>query len=267
MKGLFVKKIKKILLYAMAASFIILLGFIFYVGVQSASVVPVLMYHSIDSAGDCMSPYISPEVFERQMRFLATHHYNTITPEKAVAYINKKEKMPCKTVLITTDDGFEDFYTYAFPLLKKYGLKATVFMTTDKIGSSGMLNWQQLREMSDSGLVTIGSHTKSHPWLPTVSVDEKRLHEELAGSRQILEKGLGVEVSFICYPNGGFNDLVKEAALDAGYKGAFTTNPEKKSPINDIYAIRRIKMSSSSVNSLILFGKMSRYYAWFKERR
>jgi peptidoglycan/xylan/chitin deacetylase (PgdA/CDA1 family) len=260
-------KIKRIALRAAAALLITAAGLIFYMDVSSSSTVPVLMYHTIDPNGDDTSPYISPAIFEKQMDFLARHHYNVVAPEEVVAYASKKEKMPWRTVAITADDGFENFYTYAFPLLKKYNLKATVFMATDKIGEPGMLNWRELREMSDSGLVTIGSHTKSHPWLPTISVDEDRLREELAGSKKRLEDGLGRRVDFICYPNGGFNDLIKETARRAGYKGGFTTNPAKSSKIDDIYAIRRIKMSSTSVSPLILWGKISRYYAWFKERR
>ena len=261
------KNIKRIALLIAVVLLIVAAGFIRYVDVSSKSIVPVLMYHTIDPNGDDMSPHISPAIFERQMDFLARHHYNVVAPEKVVAYMKGEEKMPRRTVAITADDGFENFYTYAFPLLKKYNLKATVFMITGKIGEPGMLNWHELREMSDSGLVTIGSHTKSHPWLPTVSVDEDRLHEELAGSKKTLEDGLGRRVDFICYPNGGFNDLTKETARRAGYKGGFTTNPVKRSGIDDIYAIRRIKMSSTSVSPFILWSKISRYYVWFKERR
>lgn len=260
-------KIKRIALSAAVTLFIAVIGLIFYAEVSSSSVVPVLMYHSIDPNGDKMAPYVSPEAFKKQMEFLAEHHYDTVTPEKVVAIMKKAEKMPRRAVAITADDGFENFYTYAFPLLKKYNLKATVFMIIDKIGEPGMLNRRQLREMSDSGLVTIGSHTKSHPWLPTISVDEDRLHEELAGSKKTLEESLGKSVNFICYPNGGFNDLIKETAKEAGYEGGFTTNPVRRSDIDDVYAIRRIKMSSTSVSPFILWGKISRYYAWFKERR
>ena len=250
-----------------AALLAVLITLVSYVELRSASVVPVLMYHSFQAEEDKLIPYVSAEIFAYQMEFLARNHYNVVGPDKVIAYMTGIEKMPAKTVAITADDGYYNFYKNAYPVLKKHNLPATFFIVTDKIGTSGYLGWRELREMSDSNLITIGSHTKSHPWIPSASVDEEKLWDELAHSKEILEKGLGKPVDFICYPNGGFNDLAKETAKKAGYKGAFTTNPAKKSGIDDIYAIRRIKMSSTSVNPVILWGKISRYYAWFKERR
>ena len=261
------KNIKKYILPVIIITVGIILSCVIgYLGADSSSVVPVLMYHSIHQDEE-NTLFVSPEVFERQMRFLAEHKYNVIGPDDVVAIMKKEKKMPPKTVCITADDGFYNFYKYGFPVLKRYNLKAVIFMPTDKIGRPGRLGWKELREMSDSGLVIVESHTRSHPWLPTVSVDESKLNDELAGSKNILEKGLGKKVEYVCYPNGAFNDQVKEAAKKAGYKGAFTTNPAKKSDIHDIYAIRRLKMSSSSDNPLVLRGKLSRYYSWYKEHR
>jgi len=262
-----VRNVKKILLICAAGLIIAVISSASYIGLRSASVVPVLMYHSFKAEEDKLIPCVSAEIFAAQMEFLANNHYNVIGPDKVVAYMTGAEKMPARTVAITADDGFYNFYLNAYPVLKKYNLPATVFIATDKIGTKGYLGWKELGEMSDSGLVTVGSHTRTHPWMPSASVDEERLWDELAGSKNILEKGLGKRVFFLCYPNGGFNDLTKETAKKAGYKGAFTTNPAKKSDLNDIYAIRRIKMSSSSVSPVTLWGKISRYYAWFKERR
>lgn len=261
------RNVKKILISGAAVLFIALIILVYYMEVRSASVVPVLMYHSFQVEKDGSIPYVSPEIFAHQMEFLAKNHYNVVGPDKVIAYMTGIEKMPAKTVAITADDGYYNFYKNAYPVLKKYNLPATFSIITDRIGTSGYLGWNELREMSDSNLITIASHTKSHCWIPSVSVDKEKLWDELAGSKNILEQGLGKSVDFICYPNSGFNDLAKETVKLAGYKGAFATNPAKKSDINDIYAIRRIKMSSTSVNPVILWGKTSRYYAWFKERR
>jgi len=262
-----VRNVKKGLLLSGAAILLVLISLVYYVGLSSSSVVPVLMYHSFQAEEDKLIPYVSPDIFAHQMKFLAKHHYNVVGPDKVIAYMTGIEKMPAKTVIITADDGYYNFYSNAYPVLKKYNLPATFFIVTNRIGEKGYLGWKELSEMSDSGLITIGSHTKSHPWIPSVSINDRKLWDELAGSKEVLEKGLGKRVDFICYPNGGFNDLAKETAKRAGYKGAFTTNPVRKSGINDIYAIRRIKMSSSSVSPIILWGKISRWYAWFKERR
>jgi len=246
------------------AALFILIG---YSDTKSSSVVPILMYHSFQVEKSGSTPYVKPEIFHDQMEFFIKNGYNIIGPDKVIAYMTKEEKMPAKTVLITIDDGLHSFYENGYPILKKYHIQATLFMITDRIDQPGYIGWKELREMSDSGLITIASHTTSHPWLPTISVDEEKLRNELVASKEALEKGIGKKVDYICYPNGGFNDTVKEAAKRYGYKGAFTTNPSKKSAINDIYAIRRLKMSSTSNSPIILFGKVSRYYAWFKERR
>ena len=261
------KSKKRIFLIIAAAAVIALSIAGFYADVRSSSVVPVLMYHSFKIEEDKDIPYVDPKIFAGQVEFLVRNHYNVVGPDKAVAYMTKKEKMPPKTVVITADDGYMSFYENAYPVLKKYNIPATIFIIAGYIGRPGYLGWKELREMSDSNLITIGSHTRSHPWLPSVSVDDEKLRDELATSKEILEKGTGRRVDYICYPNGGFNDLIKEAAKKYGYKGAFTTNPARRSAIGDIYAIRRLKMSSSSNNPFIMWSKVNRCYAWFKERR
>lgn len=264
------KNNKKIIFLSIAAAFFIAAASLAaYIETVTSRVVPILMYHSISDRNidsNLSGLFVSPEKFKKQMEFLAVNHYNVVGPDKVIAYMTGREKMPPKTVVITADDGYYDFYENAYPVLKKYNLPATIFIVTDHIGMSDCLGWKELREMSGSGLIAIESHTKSHPWLPTVSVDEKKLHDELVVSKEILEDGLGKKVYYICYPNGAFNDLVKEAAAKAGYKGGFTTNPSKRSSINDIYAIRRLKMSSSFRPASLWF-KVSKYYAWFKECR
>lgn len=257
-------RIFSVIIIAIIALLFALVG---YVEVKSYNVVPVLMYHSFQEEKAGSTPYVTPEVFRKQVEFFVNNGYNIVGPDKVIAYMTKKEKMPGKTVAITIDDGYYSFYEKGYPILKEYKITAILFMPTDRIGLPGYVGWKELREMSDSGLIAIGSHTMSHPWLPTISVDEKKMYDELALSKDILEKGIGKKVDYICYPNGAFNDLIKESAKKYGYKGAFTTNPAKRSAIGDIYAIRRLKMSSDTRNPVIIWGKVNRYYAWIKEHR
>lgn len=230
-----------------------------------AYVLPVLMYHSIDNNDDETKLSVSPESFERQMKFLHDHKYNVVGPEKVAAYLEKREPIPPRTVAITFDDGFYNNYKYAYPVLKRYGLPATIFMITDNIGKEGFLGWDQLKEMSDSGLITIGSHTMSHCWLP--DADDKKLPEELKGSRRVLEDGLGKKVVSLCYPLGAHDKRVEDAAREAGYTVSFATNPGLREPSDNALAVKRVRISRTSDNLFVFWVETSGYYTWVKERR
>ena len=232
---------------------------------RAAYVVPVLMYHSIDNNDKATKLSVSPESFERQMRFLSTRHYNVVGLDKVASYIQNNEKVPPRTVSITFDDGIYNNYQYAYPVLKKYGIPATIFVITNKIGQPGYLGWRELREMSDSGVITIGSHTISHLWLPAMGT--KDLNYELRASKDLLEKNLGKKVSTFCYPIGAHDERVERTAREAGYACAVATNPGHSAPSDDIYAIKRIKISRTSDNLFVFWIETSGYYTWIKEHR
>lgn len=232
---------------------------------KTAYVVPVLMYHSIDDKYMDTKLSVSPESFERQMAFLKKHRYNAVGLDKIVGYMQKEEKIPPRTVAVTFDDGLYNNYKYAYPALKKYGIPATIFVIVGKVGQPGYLGWKEIKEMSDSGLVTIGSHTISHLWLPAMGT--KQLMHELKDSKEALEKELNKEVGTFCYPIGAHDDRVKGAAKQAGYACAVATNPGRFSPADDIYGIKRIKISRTSDNLLVFWFEASGYYTWFKEHR
>jgi peptidoglycan/xylan/chitin deacetylase (PgdA/CDA1 family) len=221
------------------------------------------MYHSIDQQYGQTKLSVSPESFRKQMEFLKRHRYNVVGLETLTGYIKENRPLPPRTVAITLDDGFYNSYEYAYPVLKEYGFPATIFMITDKIGKPGWLGWKELKEMSDSGLVTIGSHTVMHRWLPTLG--SKDLARELKDSKRILEEGLSRKVNTLCYPLGAHDDRVKRAAKEAGYLCAVCTNSGKNSSWRDPYAIKRIKISRTSDNPAIFWFETSGYYTWVKE--
>jgi Predicted xylanase/chitin deacetylase len=232
---------------------------------RTAYVVPVIMYHSIDCNDKKTKLSVSPESFERQMEFLKKHKYNVVGLDKIVAYLQKKEAVPPRTVAITFDDGLYNNYECAYPVLKKYNIHATMFVIVKLIGTPGYAGWKQIKEMSDSGVVTIGSHTMSHLWLPAMG--SKNLAYELRQSKDILERELGKKVNFLCYPIGARDFRVEKATRDAGYLCAVATNTGMTAPADNIYAIKRIKISRTSDNLLAFFLEVSGYYTWIKEHR
>lgn len=224
---------------------------------------PILMYHSIDYTADRKNKIVvSPEAFERQMRYLHDNGYKVVPIEKAVEYIKSGRKPPRKTIAITMDDGYENNYKYAYPILKRYHVPATIFIVTSFIGKKDFLNWDEIKEMSDSGVVDIESHTTSHYWL--TGLDDKALKENLEISKATLEKGLGKSVDYICYPMGAYDERVKEAAKSAGYKAGFATKPTGASSNYGVYEIKRVRISPTSDNLFVFAIKLSGYTAFFR---
>ncbi|MBL7158435.1 MAG: polysaccharide deacetylase family protein [Candidatus Omnitrophica bacterium] len=230
----------------------------------------ILMYHSVgdpptatlDGYGDKLN--VTPEVFEKQMRFLKEHNYNVIPLNKMVERIREKERIPHKTVTITFDDGLKNNFTNAYPVLKKYGLPATFFVAVDFIGKKNFLTWEDIREMQENG-ISIGSHTMSHRWL--TSLDKKELKKELVESKAVIERVTGKKVYTLSYPLGRYNEETKKAAKEAGYIGAVATNPGPTKPKDDIYALKRVRISMSSASMIVLWIETSGYYTFIKEVR
>jgi peptidoglycan/xylan/chitin deacetylase (PgdA/CDA1 family) len=232
---------------------------------KNAYVIPVIMYHSIDYNDRFTKLSVSPESFERQMKFLRDRRYNVIGLDKVVEYMQKKQKIPPRTIAVTFDDGFYNNYEYAYPVLKRYHIPATFFIIVKMIGEPGYLGWKEIREMSDSGLVTIGSHSVSHIWMPAMGAVD--LERELRSSKETLENALGRKVDAFCYPIGAHNDRIKKAAAEAGYLCAVTTNPGRTAPSDDVFGIKRIKISRTSDSLLVFWAETSGFYTWVKEQR
>ncbi|MBR5452764.1 MAG: polysaccharide deacetylase family protein [Clostridia bacterium] len=134
------------------------------------------------------------------------------------------------SVMITFDDGYEDNYTTAYPMLMERGLKATIFLITDLIDTPGYLTRAQIREMAQSGVIRFGCHTKSHYDLSQQSA--AMLDRQLRISKMLIEDLVGYEVTALAYPSGGYNDLVVSKVAEL-FEFAYTTkNPDKVSSDN-----------------------------------
>jgi len=258
-----VKRVKKFVI-VLAVLFIILTAF-YFLWLSPRYAVPILMYHRFGYNESTL--FVHPETFEQQMEYLEDRNYNVISLDELVEGIKSGRKFAHNSVVITIDDGYKDNYTYAYPVLKKYGFPATIFLISNRIGNDrDFMSWDEVREMSRYNIF-FGGHTKSHTYLP--SVEEKgALQDEIKGCKEFIEDKIGLTIDYFCYPTGGFTKHIKKIVKQAGYKGACTTNRGFAKLNRDVYELKRIKVTNSDTNKPFSFwAKLSGYYNLFRSRK
>jgi peptidoglycan/xylan/chitin deacetylase (PgdA/CDA1 family) len=224
---------------------------------------PILGYHRVGPHRDDHVPTVTAEAFARQLQWLDSRRMRVVPIEALVAALEAGAPWPRRTVAITFDDGYEETWTVAWPILRRFGFPATVFITPAEVGLPGFMSWEQVGEAARSGM-GIGSHTMHHAYLPLVT--GPKLPEELAGSKREIEARIERRVDVISYPVGGFTAQVQQLARDAGYRAACTTNRAGANGKGvDRFALRRIKMTDRDVHPLLLAAKLSGYYDCFRQ--
>jgi peptidoglycan/xylan/chitin deacetylase (PgdA/CDA1 family) len=181
--------------------------------------IPILMYHSI-SYKKHNSLFVSPKVFEEQMEHLKKAGYHTLSFKDLKNWKTGKA-IPDKPILITFDDGYLDNFTIGYPILKRFQMKATIFVTYDFIGDSNHLNWAQIKEMEQSEYIEIGVHTRHHVDLTKQS--PVKLKDEIMGAKHRIDEKLGHETIAFAYPAGRYNHKVVKVVKRAGFEFAVTT--------------------------------------------
>jgi len=218
--------------------------------------IPILTYHRF--AEDCSSPLCMPtETFERQMKYLKENGYHVITAEELLSFLEYRQGLPKKSVLITMDDGYRSVYDIAYPILTKYGFTATLFIYTDFVGVSKMaVTWDQLKEMHAKGFA-IGSHTIHHSDLTNPKDGETeqeyiaRVKEELYGSKKIMDQKLGQDTYFLAYPFGRYDQQSIQIARDAGYKMAMSVKRGGNAFFANPLTLRRDQILEKDLESFI----------------
>lgn len=182
--------------------------------------IPMLLYHRVGSEVDDYT--VTTTRFEEDMKTLSWEGFNTLSLEQVKQRLqNADSPLPDKPIIITFDDGYLDNYIKAFPILKKYGMKASFYIITSMIGTEDRLTADHILEMAAAGM-DFGSHTVTHRFLAELSPEEVKV--ELTQSKAELEKLLGKSVDFIAYPGGTYNTDTLRIASEAGYTGGLSTH-------------------------------------------
>lgn len=219
--------------------------------------VPILMYHYIrpdpgngDPIGQDLS--VTPERFAEQMKYIADHHFTTLTMAELADVRAGRIALPPNPIVLTFDDGYHDFYTHAWPLLREYGFNATAFIVTSVVGQDPYVTWEMIDEMRQSGLIEFGSHTLNHRELPSLS--DAAAKDEIEQSRHTLESRFGHPVQSFSYPVGRFTDRDVGLVRSTGYEIAVTTKDGHATADQDPLQLPRVRIHGST--TLSQFGDM-----------
>lgn len=200
--------------------------------------VPVLMYHAVsDNMWGINELFVSPSEMEKQLAYLVENGYDPIWFQD-LSHVEDYDK----PVILTFDDGYDDNYTELFPLLQKYEVKATVFVIGNAMGTSHKMTEEQVKELSDSGLVSIQSHGYTHHDLNVMG--EEELEHELGDTWRILTRVTGKIPSVLCYPTGRYSSLTIEVGqryYNFGLKmngGLYNTSVDDPFEISRYYVSR-----------------------------
>lgn len=210
--------------------------------------IPIYIYHYIkeysnphDVLGERLS--VSPKNFDLQMSFLKDNGYETISFIDLYNSLHGDFNLPVKPIILSFDDGYDNMHSAAYPILQKYGFIGSFAIITDRVGSPGYMNWNQIKELKNSGN-EISSHSVSHPDLSQVSY--VKLSSELLQSKETLDNVLHQDTKVLIYPSGKYNENVVKQAAALGYIIARTTEPGVKENLSNLMLLPGIRIFNSS---------------------
>ncbi|MBU3159176.1 polysaccharide deacetylase family protein [Clostridium frigoris] len=204
--------------------------------------IPILMYHSISYEKDNILK-VPKEKFRNQMKYLKDNNYTTLTLDKLYSYMKTGQNLPSKPIVITFDDGYKDNYTNAYPILKEFKQKATIFVISNTIDHEKNYLTSTEIKLMDSNNIKIESHTSSHEHLDKISYADNI--NTMKNSKIKLEKILKRKINYITYPYGEFTSNTIKAAKQSGYKLAFSTGFGLIDKNDNIYSLGRIFVNSN----------------------
>jgi len=245
---------------------------------NSAGGAAILMYHDVSDTPEAhLHPYYrittTPERFAEQMAFLKIEGYRSCTPGELFNMVQKGTHDKEKLIAITFDDGFESVYQHAFPVLKKHGFSAMVYLPSALISDDRvcfqekpLMIWSEVAEMAQAG-IAFGSHTTTHPELITLA--QQDVAEQIEKSKITIENKLGKSVTSFAFPfaypetNKTFSSFCREVLIKAGYADAVTTIVGTVSAKDDLLALKRLPVNSDD-DIQLLKAKLYGGYNWVR---
>ncbi|MDO8657863.1 MAG: polysaccharide deacetylase family protein [Candidatus Levybacteria bacterium] len=217
---------------------------------------PILIYHYVEYVQDekdtiRKSLNILPHIFIKQIETLKNAGYTFITASELIDIMDGKINTPQKPILITFDDGYRDFYTDVFPILKKYNVKITAYIVSGFLDKLNYMFTWQLEEIAKSGLVEIGAHTVHHYALG--GLNPILAKSEIEDSKKRLEELTNLSVVSFAYPNGSFDDPAQKLVKEAGFKSAVTTIHGLEVNENNKFSLYRIHPGNKTDDYLLNF--------------
>jgi len=223
---------------------------------------PILMYHYVEyvkDKGDTIRQSLNttPYTFERQLITLKDAGYTFLTPSDLVSALEGRSKLPQKPIILSFDDGYRDFYTDAFPLLKKYNAKAVQYVIAGFLGKPNFMYKSQVEELGKSGLVEVGAHTVHHLWLK--QLNPKTVTYEVEESKKALEKILGATIHSFAYPYGAFDEQTITIVKVAGFTNAMSTIPGTEITEQNRYFLYRLRPGGRTGQQLLDYLEKAKF--------
>ncbi len=227
--------------------------------------VPILCYHQFTrQVHDSNSMVVTERHFRQQMAYLKDSGYKVIPLTDIRLFLAGKKPLPDKSVVLTVDDGHKSFMTVAYPILKKYGFPATLFVYPDFIGAGIALNWDDVKKLDDDPLISIQSHSKTHgsmarkPTGETMSQYLARLKTEVQTTDQIFIRRLGHGAKIFAYPYGNSSPQAIVLLEKNHYQLGLTVNKGSVATFSPPFLLHRTMIYGA--DSLAIFKRQLRIF-------
>ncbi len=229
----------------------------------------IIQYQNVTPTPNVHRLWLSIDAFRKQVDYLAAKHFEILSMDDAIHYMERKKGIANgRPISLTFDNGYQGFHEYVFPVLAQNHFPATLFISPLRVGKSvhigttqvDYLSWDMLNELIRNE-VMIGAYEDSARDFNHVPEEVVRRH--IIDYKKILEDKLGVEICYFGVKEGVPNENIRHLLVSEGYRAFLTECPTNRKP--DLYAIGRIQVDDEDFN--IFLTKISRTYLFFKDKK